>query len=169
VQVVTESETASVVEPIPAKPSGRQYYVWQFAMWVTIIHTGVVGMTLGFVAVMSNALHIHTLDYVVLVGALLSPAAVIACSRLSMNRGGMGWLAGYWLTIGIILSAPLAHTVYLTVKDAPLNYLFHYAVYDLPVHLLRGAVLFLPIPVTLLAWLLTIGTRRRPEGRAAAA
>ena len=126
-------------------------------------------MTLGSVAVMSNALHIHKLDYVVLVGVLLSPVAVIACHRLSTNRVGMKWLVGYWLTIGIILSAPLAHTVYRTVKYAPLNSLFHYAVYRLPDDLLGGAVLFLPIPATLLAWLLTIGTRRRPEGRQAAA
>jgi hypothetical protein len=170
-----KTKTVIGAEIQPAKPSARRYYVWQAAMWIVILHAVFVGWIPCMVLLDSPDL----LACIVLVSLMLSPVAIVACSRSSKGRNAWRLLAVYWLAEG----APLGHAAYLA-----LNYSYHfgeslssiggdviirsYSYFDfegLAISLLLGLLVFLPAPVTILASLLTLGGRKRPPAAEAGA
>jgi len=164
---MNETETVSAVESRPAKPSARRYYVWQAAMWITILHMVFVGWIPCMVLLDSP----DVLACIVLVSLMLSPVAIVACSRSSKGRNAWRLLVVYWLAEG----APLGHAAYLaliysyyfveSLSSIGGGVILSYSYFDfegLAISLLLGLLLFLPLPVTILAALLTIERKKLP-------
>ncbi len=133
---MNETETVIGAEVHPAKPSARQFYVWQAAMWITILHTALVGTTAA--VLLGGGLGVPEYRYMVfprsvdfsqiggiaafmyyppsvpiLACFMLVPIAIIACYRASMARRAWGWLLGYLLPATVICTLMLASSVLL--------------------------------------------------------
>jgi hypothetical protein len=164
---MTTSQPSPGIEARHARPSARPFYVWQFAMWITILHTVLVGTVTVFATMLES--HHSLVPCLIVACVMLSPMAIIACSRMSMGRSAWRLLAGYWLAVGAIYSPPLAYVVYESSRYLSVMSLYYFVLYDLGIYLLLGLLLFLPLPVTMLAALLAIERRKRPpDGEAGA-
>jgi hypothetical protein len=191
--MTTSDPTIIITNARPAKPSARRYYVWQAAMWMTILHTILVGGFTAFATgVVSNgsgryflrdlfdsstAIHervalcmIQWPYPLILAGFVLVPIAVIACCRASMGRSARGWLLGYWLTaatICVLLIGSFATLHPYHRYFIPGDYYF----FDnwLNGGLAMCAIWLFPLPVTILAALLTIGAKNPPPASEAGA
>ena len=178
---MNETETVSVAEAQPAKPTARQYYVWQFAMWAIIVHMALVGTFLAFdIGVNSrhgaiaewddltgqDPIHLKLASLVMdspglsfCAGLMLVPVTVITCYRASMARKALLWLIGYWVVAGIICG--LIISSYAIVMTDP-GYWMHTTTWDwLGPSLKFCSLYFTALPITILAALLTISTGRR--------
>jgi len=150
---MSEAEWDFAAGPRLAEPSSRQYYVWQFAMWAIILHALLLLILL--ILLMGRLEPPGLLGLVIMI--LLSSPAIIGCHKLSESSRGWLWLWAYWL----ILLAPLATMMYLCVRGLEPNAPYAHLLRNLAVTLVGSGLVFFPLPVTLLAALLTIGTGRQ--------
>ena len=175
-----------------AKPSARRYYVWQKAMWITIVHTATVGTVTAVAVGLGSETGGSTLRYFlyntyfhlklawfmndwpyppILVGFVLAPIAVIACYRASMGRRAWGWLMVYYLLAAASLAIQLGSMADLAYRHdriyildlSPPDYRVFYSQDNwLTPGLLGCLVFFLPLFIAILAALLTIERKKRP-------
>jgi len=193
---MNETEIVSAAEARPAKPSARRYYIWQAAMWATIVHTVLVGGFMVFVMGIESKyyrsslnwnwlfsglglfhrrlayfmIHMIYLPYLlILSGFALAPIAIIAAYRASVAKRSWVWLLTYWLagtTVCLFLAASIAFSESYRIWG-PGNYFY----FD---NRLTGSVamcgaFMAPLPITILAALLTIKRRKSPpDGKAGA-
>jgi hypothetical protein len=192
---MNETEAASTVEVRAAKPGARQYYVWSFAMSVIIVHTvliiGVAGFGMGILSrygrsffarprfsdFMSFASFLDRSPGLSMVAALiLVPVAIVACYRKSVGKRAWVWLLSYWLmtgtALGLLVSARfiLTHDFMTGMQrySGPWNWGPWWRVWWgswVRPSLVMCVQFFAPLPITILAALLTIGAgKRRPVG-----
>lgn len=181
-----KTQTIIGEEVRPANPSARRYYVWQAAMWFTILHMALIGMAGTFdfgindgvkgfaqwnILTRGGPIHLNLASFLrrspspaILACFMLVPVAVIACYRASMGKRAWVWLIAYWVlaaTVGGIMVS--SHAVYW------------FRAYEGPVwRWLRPGLFFCfcflsPLPVTVLAALVTIERRKRPPALEAGA
>jgi len=168
----------------------RRYYIWQIAMWITILHTVLVGGFTAFAVGSLSRFHWGTLDRlfqgtspfherlayfmsnwpypVILAGFVLVPVAIIACYRASMGRRAWVWIVGYWLigaTVCMLLAGSIAISHgYIWVPGRH----FHFDD-KLAGSVFMCAVFVTPLPATMLAALLAIERKKRPPAMEAGA
>jgi hypothetical protein len=182
-----EEQAVSQAERRPAEPSGRQYRLWRVAMWLTVLHVLSVGVITTWGIGMEDQFGWrefrlrpgHPLDLTfgylmtdwptppVLAGVLLAPLVVIACYCASAGRRFRWWLWSYWGMGASCLTVLL--TAIFVLHDAGRSFemlcLFpneHYFIGmvwepELGAVLYEFFLFWLPLPMTVLAALLTIG------------
>lgn len=178
-------------EARPTKPSAWRYYVWQIAMWLTILHTALLCPLMGFVAWhwgLPEFSFDSTRPFIVklakamsyppvlpiLVEFLLVPIVVIACYRVSMGKRAMGWLLGYWLPAGTIWVLLLSSFGVLGEDNYSYwSLYFHLGGFRplkwLAEGLLMCVICLTPLPITMLAAFWTFGRKKRPPAMEAGA
>jgi hypothetical protein len=165
-----------IADSRPAKPSSRRYYIWQAAMWITIVQSVLVGI--GTIFLITSFSSKFDLSCLAVFCAMLSPMAIVACSRMSKGRSAWQLLSAYWLAAVMFGSLPLVNEFYLIAKYAGINQasivrmiegLFYFVLKDLGMYVLLCLLLFLPLPVTILAALLTIERKKFPPDAPAGA
>jgi hypothetical protein len=188
-----KTQTIVGAEVRPAKPSARRYYIWQAAMWLTIVHTVLVGGFTAFVVGIESKYYGSSLDWnwlfhgmgpfhrrlaffmidwpypLILSAFALVPIAIIATYRASVGKRAWVWLLAYWLTVTtvcLLLAASIAFSGSYRIWG-PGNYFY----FD---NRLTGSVVMCgafmaPLPITILAAMLTIGAKNRPTAGEAGA
>jgi hypothetical protein len=183
---MTTSEPALIADSRPAKPSARRYYVWQTAMWATIVHTVLVGGFMAFAVGIESKYNGSSLDWnelfdgmgpfhrrlasfmidwpypLILSAFALVPIAIIATYRASVAKRSWVWLLTYWLagtTFCLLLAASIAFSEYVIWWPCRC-----FCIED---DRLTGGVamcgaFMAPLPITILAALLTIKRRKSP-------
>jgi hypothetical protein len=195
---MNETEIVSAAEARPAKPSARRYYIWQAAMWITMIHViclgiwAVSGALLGPGFELDNSIdmvtdgydltgrvlpvHVGVAHWIVFnslvwlpgLGFLLSPIAALACYRASMGNRSRGLLLSYWFCAGVPVAVVLTAAAVLNSAGSPVWLTLRYgsvrsmAPADLAELVGQCLPFFLPLPVTILAALLTIERKKLP-------
>jgi hypothetical protein len=190
-----KTKTVIGAEIQPTKPSARRYYVWQAAMWAIIVHTVLVGGFTAFAVGIVSKYHGSSLDWnwlfngngigpfhrrlaffmivwpypLILSAFALVPIAIITTYRASAGKRAWVWLLAYWLagtTVCLLLAASIAFSENCRIWG-PGNY-FYFDNRLTGSVVMCGAFMF-PLPVTILAALLTLGGRKRPlDGEAGA-
>ncbi len=196
---MTTSDPSSIAGTGPAKPSARRYYVWQFAMWISILHTAlIVTVTVvrqGTLASRRNTffpwyllssyrsaaypIHVRVADFMtsppfppILASFLLVPIVVIACHRSSMGKRAWRWWLGYWLlaatTCAVLLGSMAidgcnSGLIYVPCCFSEYSsgiYCEYDSVQSWLLALRQCLIFFLPLPLTLLAALLTLERKK---------
>ena len=187
-----KTQTIIGAEVHPAKPSKRRFYVWQIAMWITIVHAVLIGAVFAF-KVSSDmqtersfspwqftpratpSIPVQLAYWSVgkpgmyLLGPFLWPLAVIGSYRASMGKRSRPWLLSYWLAGGLMWLAVWGSTELVDFYDsiAALGSMWStrpwLSLYqDVIDPFIKCMVALLPLPVTILAALLTLERKKRP-------
>lgn len=148
---MTETESTGPVVRFSTTPSGRRFYLWQIAKWVTFVHmlmvTCLFCITVGMM---------HPLGFVIMLPVIvLAPLAISACDRLSRRQDAWRWILPYWL----LLIAPFGHVMYLTLGMISMKGPYIDVMFSLVAGIAASVIAFLPLFATLLAAVLTIGAR----------
>jgi len=186
---MTTSDPALITNARSARPSARRYYVWQIAMWVSIVHMALIGVIQAYVIAISpwgkiesfiaglfsgsSPIHVRLAASMtewphvpILVAPALLPLVVIACHRAAKGTRAKVWLLSYWLSAGTTCAILLGAFGVLRYEGfgTRVSFLvddFHFVNW-LASGLIECLSAFMPLPVTMLAALLTIERRKRP-------
>ncbi len=181
---MTTSDASTITKAQAGRTGSRRYWVWQITMWLTILHTALIGtltaFAIGFASRGSSffpgfsfdgtcPIHVELARFMtqppvlpMLAGFLLVPIAVIACYRASFRKRAIGWLLGYWVPATTICVLLLSSFYILTYTRRPFAGECHSFSEWLTGGLLVCAICLPPLPLTLLAALLTLERKKRP-------